>query len=211
MITLKAYEKYNERFAPAGAKKAYVARIKGRDSKMTFAREFLGKGEVDVDTPGLYECRSVDKKGRPDEPDWVLVMEIGDRLRSCRTVTKEDAMKIAKAMDDGRTIEQIVVMTAAPPAEGKEFGVTSYSLVTKREAEQKAAATTIDEAVAGCWAVIQALPEKEAKKVLAALKAKVSPPAPKPAEQATTPELMQELSNRGEVVSFTPPPTPPTE
>lgn len=178
MITLTANEAYNSRFAPVGAKKAYVARITGRSSKMTFEREFLGKGNVDVDTPGLYETRSVDKKGRAEEPDYILIMQLGDDIRSCKTVSKEDAMKIAKALDAGRRLEEIVEMTAADPAEGKKYGVTSYSLITPRQAETKAVAQTIDTATEACWAVLAALPEKEAKKVLANLKGRVSPPKP---------------------------------
>lgn len=178
MITLRASENYNSRFAPPGAKKAYIARITGRDSKMTFAREFLGKESVDVDTPGLYETRSVDKKGRPEDPDYILICEVNGETRSNRTVTKEDAMKIAKALDQGRTIDAIVEMTVGPVPEGKQFGATSYSLITSRQAETSKVAQTIDTAVDGCWRILQVLPPKEAKKVLSQLRVRVSPPNP---------------------------------
>lgn len=44
-------------------------------------------------------------------------------------------------------------------------------------------AQTIDTATQQCWAILQALPEKDAKKVLASLKVLVSPPKPKAGEQ----------------------------
>lgn len=179
MVLLKAYEDYNDRFAPAGAKKAYVARLVGRDSKMTFDREFLGKGDVMVDAPGIYETRSVDKKGRPDEPDYILLLdcpafpsENGQTLSSF-VATKEQAMKIAKALDEGRSIDGIARVV---DASGKTRSERTWELLTAREAAKTQAAQTVDAAIDACWQIMANLPEKEAKKVVAALKAKVSPP-----------------------------------
>ena len=74
-------------------------------------------------------------------------------------------MRIAKALDAGRRFAEVV--------EGDADG---WSYVTPRQAEQKAAAQTIDTATEACWAALQALPEAQAKKVLAALRQRVSPP-----------------------------------
>jgi hypothetical protein len=162
MITLNASARYGY------GGKQFIARITGRNSKFTFDYEFIGKkggkrnesSEADVDDPGLYICRDIDSKGRVEDRFRLIVGE-GDAQKVVRT-DKEDAMKIAKAMDSGRRFSDIV----------DDHGCT----ITERQAEVAATAKTIDEAVASCWAILQALPEKEAKKVLAALRVRVSPP-----------------------------------
>ena len=178
-ITLKAYNGYNERFAPSGAKKAYIARITGRDSKMTFAREFLGHGDVMVDDAGLYEVRTTDKKGRADD-EYILLLDCpafpakdGDTIRSF-IASREEAMKLAKAMES-RTIDAIAEVVDATSEKRAE---RTWAFVTPKQAEKAAVAQTIDSATNACWSILQALPEKEAKKVLAALKARVSPKLP---------------------------------
>jgi len=236
--------------------KQYIARITGRNSKFNFEREFIGrKGgkrnescEADVDTPGLYECRSIDNKGRPDD-SWSLVWELDGKFIELG-VTKEDAMKIAKEMDAGRPIEQLVAVTPGDTdaaaiekhrekvaaAKGRDqdemvditgnfLGFVAgtkarrgdivaarekeilrleplvagknayprYEILTGKQADKKQVAQTIESAIEACWQVIQSLPEKEAKKVLAALKEKISPK--KPVDQATSTELMTELAS----------------
>jgi hypothetical protein len=166
MITLTAREDCNPRFTP-GAKKPYIARITGRDRTKTFAREFLGKTSVDVDTPGLYEGRGVNKKGFADDPEYVLILEGPGGEVEKFTANKEDAMKIAKALDDGRRFEDVVA-----------YGETGWSFRTPKEAAKEAIALTIDKVTEACWQLLQHLPEKEAKKVLAALRQRVSPPKP---------------------------------
>jgi len=158
MITLRVQNNYNERFAPAGAKKAYIARITGRDPKMTFAREFHGK-EVMVDEPGLYELRNTDKKGRPDDEYCIIYPDVDGSLVE-ESVDKEFAMKLAKLLDS-RSIESCLD--------------SNGEIVTAKQAEKAVVARTIDDVTNACWTLIQTLPEKEAKKVLAALKARVSP------------------------------------
>lgn len=234
----------------------YIAHITGRDSKWTFNREFIGRkcgkrnegSEADVDTPGLYEMRDVDRKNNKDDR-YVIILEIDGEL--CKFMAdKEDAMKIGKELDGGRTIQDIVVghledaetkeamedsvrlerMLINSPSEqqlaqritiasdvgefktgetveqGKlqpvikaelekakakhlqlraqgKYAKRFYVLIDKKEAEAKKAAATVDEATNQCWVILQALPQKEAKKVLAALKDKVTPPKEKPAEQ----------------------------
>lgn len=75
-----------------GAKGNYVARIVGRDSKMTFAREFLGANAV-VDDAGIYELCDISRKG---EKQQTYVLYDGARQVS---ITREAAMKIAKGID----------------------------------------------------------------------------------------------------------------
>jgi hypothetical protein len=165
MITIRAQNNYNERFAPQGAKKAYVARITGRDPKYTFKKEFLaGKDSYDVDEPGLYEVRNVDKKGRPDD-EWVIVLMVGEKLEEF-SADKSEAMAIAKALEQ-RDIDAI----AEPNMEN-----SGWHLITAKQAEKAAIAHSIDSATRDCWAILSAFPEKEAKKVLWALKVLVSPP-----------------------------------
>lgn len=236
--------------------KQYVARILGRHSKFTFNREFIGKkggkrGEgtsADVDTPGLYETRDIDSKGRPDDTYYVVIAA-NDRLYRFEAA-KEDAMKIGKEMDSGRSFDDIVAFVPgdseakatkatlqAQLEEVRKLKLSSWNdevlastvqltrdvgplakdaIVTQRElqtevdkvieginqgilsvkaaaaddwefrtakqASQAEAVATVESAIAGCWAIIQPLPEKEAKKVLKALKEKVSPPKEAPAE-----------------------------
>ena len=107
MITLNASARYGY------GGKQFIARINGRDSKFTFDREFIGKkggkrgedSEADVDTPGLYETRDVDSKGRTDD-SYCLVLEDGDRLVQI-WIDKADAMKVAKELDARRDIDSI--------------------------------------------------------------------------------------------------------
>jgi hypothetical protein len=164
---------YNERFAPAGAKKAYVARITGRDPKMTFAREFLGHGRVIVDEPGLYEIRETDKKGRPDDY-YRVVLEHEGELRQSVQLAREDAMGIAKALAS-RSIDGCVELVGRPSQRDPSVTVYDARLVTAKQAERAAVAKSIDDATEACWQVVQGLTEADAKKVLTALKARVSP------------------------------------
>ena len=183
MITLTAHENYNPRFAPSGAKKAYIARITGRDSKMTFAREFIGKTSADVDSVGLYATRSVDKKGRDEGEEYPMVYVLPNGTLEETYVTKEEAMTLAKALES-RTFDSIVSVNA----DG------TWEFCTAKKAEQAAVAQTIDSATNACWAVLSALPEKEVKKVLAALKARVSPKLP-PAVEPLSPETPVGIAN----------------
>ena len=179
MITLRANCACNLRYTP-GAKKPYIARLTGRDSKVTFAREFIGATSIDVDEPGIYECRAVDKKGRADECEYVLLLDCpaypdadGETINEY-DATKAEAMKICKALDEGRSIDAICAC----------IDTHKWELMTKHAAESKQAAETIDAVIEACWEEIHKLPEKDAKKVLADLRARVSPPKITPAVQA---------------------------
>lgn len=186
MIRLNASAAYGE-------KGQYIARITGRDSKFTFAREFIGrKGgkrneetSADVDDPGVYECCDIDRK-RGKDSRFVLVIKQADGTLVSRRSDKEDAMAIAKQIDAGRDFSDIVADDGS-----------GYEIVDKKEAEAKQQAQTVQTATEGCWVILQTLPEKEAKKVLKTLKDRVSPPKPKasetPGQTASTDAPMQEI------------------
>jgi hypothetical protein len=107
IVTLKAGAAY-------GQSGQYIARIIGRDSSRTFKREFVGRktdqrsSQAEIDEVGLYEVCDIDKKGRKEQ-SYTLVVDVDglgelDEFGSDR----EDAMAIAKAMDEGREFSQIV-------------------------------------------------------------------------------------------------------
>jgi hypothetical protein len=191
-------------------KASYVARLTGRDSKWTFSREFLAKGQdrrdavAEVIEPGLYEVRNVDKKERVTD-EYVIVLEDADGDLEQHDATKADAMKITKLLDERRAFDAIV----GPTDDGWEY-------VTRRKAEAAAVAQTIDAATEACWDALKTMPEAQAKKVLAALRVRCSPPKPKAAEPlpAETPvgvvsDHAQEQGTTEGELGLTPTPTLP--
>lgn len=250
MITLSASASYG-----SGGKQ-YIARIVGRNSKMTFEREFVGSkrgkrgehSEADLDTPGLYECRDIGRKG-DKEDRYVLLIEVDVGADEPELLqfpcNKEDALKIGKAMDAGRKFPELVEAWVADPecaamvakvievdrtiiavggpdwigravkagaaipddatpeqaaailgahqapikeerarvakqlAEMLSAGKpckSGWDHVTVRQARTAEVAQTIDTATEACWEVLQSLAEKEGKKVLTALRQRLSPP-----------------------------------
>jgi hypothetical protein len=93
----------NARAAFGYGGKQYIARITGRDSKFTFAREFIGRksgkrGEdasVMLDEAGLYIVCDVDRTGNRDESFCLF-----DGARRV-WIYKEEAMALAKKIDEG--------------------------------------------------------------------------------------------------------------
>lgn len=155
----------------------YVARITGRNSKYTFEREFLGKksgkrneySEAMVDDPGLYEERDVTRKGKK-ERYYIVINDLAGELCGFSAKT-EDAMKIAKALDSGKKIDEIV---RACMVDNKE----TYEIITVKQAEKAGPSFTVDEATEICWTAIHSIlsefkPE-DAKKVLDAIQAKLT-------------------------------------
>ena len=171
-----------------GESKQYLAHITGRSAKFQFNREFVGRKtgrrnettEYSTDEAGLYEDCDIDKKGRKDIGYWIVVNNPAGELIKTRC-SMEDALAIAKRLDAGESIEDMITLTASVSEPGK----WAYELRTKAEAKAAVAGQTIETATEACWQIIQALPEREAKKVLAALKLRVSPP--KPASNALAP------------------------
>ena len=189
-----------------GNSKQYIARISGRDSKFTFRREFAGRKtgrrndrtEAFVDEPGLFEICDIDKKGRKDlgyalivrrTPDCPPLSETADPDFIRFDPTTEQAVTLARRMDDGDDLAEIVEITRAE--DGYHFQIRS-----KSEAKKASAAASIDQAVEECWQILQAFPEREAKKVMAALKLRVSPP-----KLAAVPEATAPMAEMPEVVA----------
>jgi hypothetical protein len=105
-VTLSASAKYGY------GGKQFVARINGRDSKFTFDREFVGKKsgkrgdytEAMVDDPGLYEERDIDSKGRSTDTYYLIWQEAEGDFRKT-VIPKEDAMVMAKWLDEGKSVD----------------------------------------------------------------------------------------------------------
>ena len=102
----------------------YIARITGRATKFQFVREFVGNKfgkrhectSYETDEIGLYEECDVDKHGK--KKSYAIVMLWKEDLRKLYSDT-EDALKIAKRLDGGETIEQIVSLELEPMNESK--------------------------------------------------------------------------------------------
>jgi hypothetical protein len=185
MITLTAESKQY------GNSSQYIARIVGRSTKFTYEREFTGRKSdrtttAHVDEAGLFEIVDIDKKGRK-EPGFVLVV---DRPAECPPLspegdpdfirlypTEKDALAIAKRFDAGEKLSDFIAIVKTSET---EYG---FEIRTKAQAARASVAASIDAITEQCWTLLQMLPEKEAKKVLAALKSRVSP---KPAEPTAT-------------------------
>lgn len=153
--------------------KQHIGRVTGRDKKWGLKLDFVGSRSdkrnesttYQTDEPGLYLCRSWTRKNCADER-YVLVFEVEGSAEEF-SVDKDDALKIAREMDNGRDLESIV----EADADGWEF-------VTAAAAEKRVVAATIDGAVDHCWQVIQGLDQATAKKVLDLLRKRVVPPKP---------------------------------
>lgn len=93
----------------------YIARITGRAARVQFAREFVGtkwgkrsEGTTyETDETGLYEECDVDKHGK--KKSYALVLPWKDGLRKLYSDT-DDALVIAKRLDDGEKLEDFVVL-----------------------------------------------------------------------------------------------------
>ncbi|MCC6416781.1 MAG: hypothetical protein IT429_00870 [Gemmataceae bacterium] len=184
MITLRASAAYGY------GRKQYIARVTGRDPKWGLKLEFCGRIDGDRkrqessswegDEPGIYVTRDVDRKGRADDTYRIILPcpTNPDRAVCSTPVDKEDIMKIARRLDAGERLERIVELVGRPSSRDPSRTVYDVEVVTARQAEAREVARTIDTATEECWRVLQALPEKEARKVLATLRQRVTPPKP---------------------------------
>jgi hypothetical protein len=168
----------------------YIARITGRAEKYTYAREFVGrKRDRDtsaiIDEPGIYEECDIDKKGRKDltyvyvyarTAELPPLTETSNPHFGYVSLSESDVMQVTKRLDAGESLTDILAVALDGDGDGDRW--YGYTVRTKGEAKKASVAVTIDSATDACWAVLQALPEREAKKVLAALKLRVSPPKP---------------------------------
>lgn len=184
----------------------YIARINGRDSKYTYNRAFVGRKSdrsttAIIDEPGIFEECDIDKKGRKDMTYVYACPRTADTppLRENANPTwmripmaESDVMVATKRLDAGESIEDILVVVR----DGDSY---TYTVRSKVESKKASAAVTINTATEQCWQILQSLPEREAKKVLAALKVRVAPkPAAEPvaldaaAESTSTPNAPEE-------------------
>lgn len=112
--------------AAYGQRGHFIARIKGRNSKYTFEYEFIGKasgkrGEyksADVDDPGLYIERDIDRKGGHKEAFYVVAIDPRDGKITGVPCDKSTAMRLAKALDAGSVdwAAELVKLDPAPVA-----------------------------------------------------------------------------------------------
>lgn len=186
--------------------KQYIAQITGRAPKVTFARAFVGTkygkrkedSSFDTDEPGLFELCDIDRKGNKAQryrlvlpapgaaaqeavagdaeeegrvDEGAALREGASRLVLVRA-SKEEAMAIAKRLDKGEQLVEIIRIV--------DLAKDQIEILTAAQAKKAAAAATLDEAVSACLAVLGALPEREAKRVVAELRKRLTPaPAPK--------------------------------
>ena len=121
-ITLQASAKFG-----FGGKQ-YIARITGRNDKFTFDRSFVGTksgkrrdcSEYMTDEPGLYVTCDIDSKGRKEETYLVIEEESPGNLVE-NTCTKEEAMKLAKLLDNGKKFADAVVEIWPAPSPADEI------------------------------------------------------------------------------------------
>lgn len=108
--------------------------------------------------------------------DWIgrmgrsvtLAQKVG-HFESGVTVEQQKLQPVVKS-----EMERINARLKELAAEDK-FPNNRYEIVTAKEAEKRQSAATIDTALKDCWTILQTLPAKDAKKVLAALKDKMTP------------------------------------
>lgn len=156
--------------------------------------------EAEVDDVGLYELRNATRKGKVDRYRLVLPavnvaaaeavasdaeqegrLELGAEVRAAAEglvevrVDRSEAMALAKRLDKGERLEEIVRIL--------NLRENEIEILTAAQAKRAAAAATVDEAVSACAAILAALPAPEAKRVLSALRKQIAPAAPKASGQ----------------------------
>lgn len=104
--TCTASQDYHPNHPPKEAKKAYNAIIHGRDAKVTFARQFVGKTfVVDRSTvPALLESRDVNKRGRATDTYFILLPGPGETCTR-QAISWDDAIWLATQLGLGRRLE----------------------------------------------------------------------------------------------------------
>jgi hypothetical protein len=187
--------------------KQFIARITGPHPKFHFEREFIGsKGgkrdeysSAEVDEPGLYQARSIDKKGG-SEDDFIIVWMDGDDIKK-DSISESEARKLAKKADDMAAIlaagrkaritlhESRIANSSGKDPDGmvrldKATGpfpageVRRGDLIAWRQAEierlSAKPASPVDAAVEAIMAALAGLDEKSAAKALAAAKKRIS-------------------------------------
>lgn len=171
-ITLTASIDYHPNFPPKDAKKAYVAKITGRAAgAVKFAREFLGDSVTLVEgDAGLYEKQNGNKKGGCTRY-YHVVLEHPEHGLIMSTDCEGDLPKIAKLLDDGLTIAEIVEPSQLRPSERNPGRwVFDVTVRTKKQAETASA----EDAITACLALLVPLPAVSQTKALSELKARLA-------------------------------------
>lgn len=163
----------------------YIARIVGRDPKVTFCREFIGtrSGKRNehtsalVDEPCLIERCNVTRKGK-DQAYFIVVRDGEGNLRSL-ACDRADAMAIAKRLDQREELGEIIGLEPHPEGGENKVGLPrlQWSIRTPGEAKRAVAASNIESAVDAIVLALQALPASDQKKALTAARAKLLAPA----------------------------------
>jgi len=168
--------KYNPNFPPDGAKRGYVARIKGRAAgALKFDREFLGElANLVEGDEGLYERQIGEKKGGYTRYYHVILSHPEHGL-IVSTDCEDQATKIAKLLDDGIRIQDAVEVQGLRPSTKIE-GQMVFDAVARTASQAKSAmkSASVESAIDHCWEALKLLPEDAAKKVLAALKVRLA-------------------------------------
>ena len=176
-IRLSGATNYHTSYPPRDAKKGYVAKITGRAAgAVKYAREFFGEEAAILEgDDGLYERQIGEKKGGYTRYYHVLLTHPEHGL-ICSTDCESSVPQIAKLLDAGVAIADAVEVSNLRPSERVEgrmvFDATPR---TAGAAKRAAKSATIESAIESCMEVLSLLPEAEAKKVLAALRKRVSP------------------------------------
>jgi hypothetical protein len=104
----------------------YIARITGRDPKVQFKREFVGRRSgrrnettsFVTDEGGLFETCFSNKRGKIRH--YMLILPFGDRLVSL-TCELQEALVIAKRLGAGEPLESFVVVETGDPVLVSEY------------------------------------------------------------------------------------------
>jgi len=175
-ITLTGQTMYNPHFGPNNARKGYVAKITGRaPGAKKYEREFLGEtADIVEGDEGLYERQRGDKKGGYTR--WYhVVLNHPEHGLINSTDCEYDVPRIAKLLDDGHAIADIVVPTNLRDHDRVEGRMVfdEWAIRTPAQARKAAKSATLDSAVDACWEQLSLLPETEKKKVLTALRKRI--------------------------------------
>jgi hypothetical protein len=177
-IILRGTTDYNTSYPPRDAKKGYVAKINGTAAgALKYDREFFGDECIVTEgDEGLYERQRGDKKGGYTRWYPVIVSHPEHGLIIDSDADEAEVKKIAKLLDQGIAIQDAVEVTELVESE-KTPGNWLFTAVarTASQASKAKKSATIDSAIEECWSVLSLMPEAEQKKILAALRKRVSP------------------------------------
>ena len=177
-IKITSVTQYNTKYPPKNAKKGYVAKITGRAKGATkYEREFLGdEAALLPGDEGVYERQDGNKKGGYTRYYHVLLSHPQHGL-ILSTDCEEAVPKIAKLLDDGHAIDEIVEISDLREIEYPSGRMVFTATVrTAAQMKQAAKSATQGSAIDCCLDVLGQLPQAEQKKVLAELRKRVSPP-----------------------------------